>query len=85
MRIVRAGVRPSEAAAACSEVVLNGVGGATLRRVFSAAVTVPLVGPATAAMTRVASASLLKRSVACPAENSAAPEPRERKAPFTVQ
>ena len=31
MRIVRPGVMPSEAAAACSAVVLNGVGGATLR------------------------------------------------------
>ena len=83
--MVRAGVSPSAAAAACSEVVLNGIGGGNLLLLFLTAVTVPLVWPATASMARVASAALLKRLVACMAANSAAPEPRERNAPFTVQ
>jgi hypothetical protein len=87
MRIVRPGVMPSAAAAACSAVVLNGVGGATLRLFFSAAVTEPEVAAEMAAMTRFASASLLNRSTACPAENSvpSASPPSERNLPFTVQ
>ena len=65
MRMVRAGLRPSAEAAAMSEVVLNGAGGCTVRFFFSTADTVAVVAPSTWAMTAAASASTLKRAVAC--------------------
>ena len=80
--MVRAGVRPSLAATAISEVVLNGTGGSTLRRVFLVSTTVPVFAPATASMAASAAASDLKRSVACVAVTGV---PSASKAPFTVQ
>ena len=75
MRMVRAGESPSAEAAAMSEVVLNGAGGATVRFFFSIDATRADVAPCTCAMTAWASASLLKRAVACGASNAPGPSP----------
>ena len=47
MRMVRAGEMPSAAAAACSEVVANGVGGCCLRERLVTAATVAVLTPST--------------------------------------
>ena len=75
MRIVRAGESPSAEAAAMSEVVLNGAGGATVRFLFSMELTVALAAPSTRAIAAAASASFLKRAVACGASNAPGPSP----------
>ena len=75
MRMVRAGERPSADAAAMSEVVLNGAGGWTVRFFFSTPDTRAVVAPSTCAMTALASASALKRAVACGASNASGSAP----------
>ena len=75
MRIVRAGVMPSAEAAAMSDVVLNGTGGATVRFFFSTAATRAETAPFTCAIAACASASALKRAVTCGAENAPSPSP----------
>ena len=75
MRMVRAGDSPSAEAAAISEVVLNGTGGATLRVRFSVAATRAECAPSTAAMAACAADSSLKRAVAWPAVNASSPSP----------
>ena len=61
MRMVRAGLIPSAAAAACSEVVLNGVGGRWVRLFFTTSVTVPVVAFSTCENAVVAAFSSVKR------------------------
>ena len=73
--MVRAGERPSDEAAASSDVVLNGTGAGTVRRFFSTAATRALVAPATATMAALAAASSLKRAVAWPASKAPGPSP----------
>ena len=76
MRMVRAGERPSADAAAMSEVVLNGAG--RLDRallLLDARTTRAVVAPSTCAMTALASASTLKRAVACGASNASGSVP----------
>ena len=75
MRMVRAGERPSADAAAMREVVLNGAGGCTVRFFFSTPDTRAVVAPSTCAMTALASASTLKRAVACGASNASGSAP----------
>ena len=81
MRMVRAGLRPSADAAAMSEVVLNGAGGCTVRFFFSTDATVARVAPSTWAMTACASASALKRAVACGASNESGSAPNAPRIP----
>ena len=71
MRMVRAGLMPSAAAAACRLVVLNGVGGCCLRLRFATLVTVPVVACSTWANAVSAAALSVKRAVAWPILNSA--------------
>ena len=75
MRMVRAGESPSAEAAAMSEVVLNGAGGATVRFFLSMAATCAPVAFRTCSMAACASASALKRAVACGAKNAPGPSP----------
>ena len=67
MRIVRAGVRPSEAGSRhAATVVLNGAGGLTVRLVrLDCRRPCPCSRPATASIDRGAASSALNRSVAC--------------------
>ena len=82
MRIVRAGESPSAEAAAMSEVVLKGAGGATVRFFFSMDVTTAEVLPSMWAMTACASDSTLKRAVSWGASNASSPSPN---APLMTQ
>ena len=66
MRMVRAGLMPSAAAAACSAVVLNGTGGCCLRERRAMSVTVPVVADATCAYAASAASLSVKRAVAWP-------------------
>ena len=75
MRMQRAGLMPSAEAAAMSEVVLKGTGGATVRFFFSTDTTRALVAPATWSMAALASASTLKRAVAWGASKASGPSP----------
>ncbi len=63
-RMVRAGERPSAAAAACRPVVLKGMGGFWVRDFFSTAVTVAVLAPLTREKAASASSFFLKRAVA---------------------
>ncbi|VWL95464.1 Uncharacterised protein [Collinsella intestinalis] len=79
MRMVRAGLMPSAAAAACSAVVLNGTGGCCLRLRLATAVTVPVVSPSTCENAASAAALSVKRAVVWATLNSwseASPSPR---------
>ena len=64
MRMVRAGARPSAAAAACRLVVLNGVWMGPLRDFLATSVTLPVPAARAAPNARCASAWSLKRAVA---------------------
>ena len=65
MRIVRAGEMPSAAAAACSEVVANGVGGCCLRERLVTAATVAVVAPSTWPYAISAASLSVKRAILC--------------------
>ena len=73
MRMVRAGERPSAAAAAWSEVVLNGVWTGPLRVFFSTAVTVAVFAALAASNAAFATFSSLNLAVAWAALNGAPP------------
>ena len=62
---MRAGEMPSAAAAAWSDVVLNGAGGLTVRLLRSTPVTVAVRASRTRAKAAWAASSALKRAVAC--------------------
>ena len=79
MRMVRAGLMPSAAAAAWSAVVLNGTGGCCLRLRLATSVTVPVAAPSTCANAVSAATLSVKRAVVCAILKSwpdASPMPR---------
>ena len=86
MRMVRAGLMPSAAAAACSDVVLNGAGGRWVRLFLTTSVTVPVVAPSTCEKAVSAASRSVKRPFACEILNaSSSPAPAGRASPPMTQ
>ena len=82
---MRAGEMPSAAAAAWSDVVLNGAGGRWVRLLRSTSLTRPSLAPSTWAKAERAACSSQKRAVACVTRNGPAGSPGFSACPWMTQ